>query len=116
MGTSWTGSTVSALSYAFAAPILFQYCNIIFLVGAAWMPLGFRAVDRWLRRGERMGLIELAVVLCLQMLGGDPQSTYITGVCTGGYAFGLAWLRARSTPWKIRTGLVAALGVVFAFA
>ncbi|AGA29221.1 glycosyltransferase family protein [Singulisphaera acidiphila] len=113
-GTSWTGSTVSALTYAFAAPILFQYCNIIFLVGAAWTPLGFRAADRWLRRGERMGLLELAVVLSLQTLGGDPQSTYITGVCAVGYAFALAWLRGRATPWKIRTGLVAAIAVVSA--
>src|SRR4051812_13479261 len=57
-GTSWTGSTVSALAYAFGAPILFQYCNIIFLVGAAWTPLGFHAVDRWLRLGLRVGLLE----------------------------------------------------------
>src|SRR5437773_4675694 len=44
-GTSWVGSGIAALAYAFGAPILFQYCNIIFLVGAAWAPLGFRAVD-----------------------------------------------------------------------
>src|SRR4051794_6365093 len=53
-GTSWTGSALSGLAYAFGAPILFQYCNIIFLVGAAWAPLGFRAVDRWLRLGLRV--------------------------------------------------------------
>ena len=47
-GTGWTGSTVSALAYAFGTPILFLYCNIIYLVGAAWTPLGFRGVDRWL--------------------------------------------------------------------
>ncbi|WP_406699766.1 hypothetical protein V5E97_13015 [Singulisphaera sp. Ch08] len=113
-GTSWTGSTVSALSYAFAAPILFQYCNIIFLVGAAWTPLGFRAADRWVRRGERMALLQLAVILAMQTLGGDPQSTYITGVCAVGYSFVLAWLRTRKQPWKIRPGVVAALLAVLA--
>src|SRR5262245_15911524 len=36
-GVSWSGSGLSALSYTFGAPILFQYCNIIYLVGAAWV-------------------------------------------------------------------------------
>ncbi len=71
--TSWVGSTIAALSYAFGGPILFQYCNIIYLVGAAWVPLGFRAVDRWLRLGKRFALLELAVVLAMETLGGDPE-------------------------------------------
>ena len=57
----WPGATFGALAYAFGAPVLFQYCNIIFLVGAAWAPLGFRAVDRWLRLGRRLALLELAI-------------------------------------------------------
>src|SRR5579862_7073629 len=32
---SRTGAALTGLSYAFGAPILFQYCNIIYLVGAA---------------------------------------------------------------------------------
>ncbi len=91
--TSWVGSTLSALSYAFGMPILFQYSNVIYLVGAAWLPLGFAAVDRWVRSGRRRGLIELAVVLAMQMLGGDIQSAYMLGVAGGGYAAGLAWSR-----------------------
>lgn len=83
---SRTGSVLGALSYGFGAPVLFQYCNIIFLVGAAWTPLAFRATDRWLRLGKRWAIGELAVVLAMQTLGGDPQSAYLTGVCAGGYA------------------------------
>src|SRR5487761_1981962 len=67
---SWVGSAIGALSYAFGGPILFQYCNIIYLVGAAWAPLGFRGVDRWLRQGKRFALLELAVVLAMETLGG----------------------------------------------
>ena len=52
-GTSRVGSTLWGLAYAFGGPVLFQYCNIIFLVGAAWMPWGLLAVDRWLRLGRR---------------------------------------------------------------
>ena len=71
-GTSWTGSGLSALAYAFGAPILFQSANVIYLVGAAWLPLGVHAVDQWVRRGRRWALIELAFVLSMQLLGGEP--------------------------------------------
>ena len=91
--TSWVGSVVSGLSYSFGTPILFQYSNVIYLVGAAWLPLGFRAVDRWVRLGRRLGLVELAIVLAMQTLGGDPQSAYILGWAAGGYAAGIAWSR-----------------------
>ncbi len=47
--SSWVGAGLAALTYTFGAPVLFQYCNIIYLVGAAWLPLGFLAIDRWIR-------------------------------------------------------------------
>jgi hypothetical protein len=93
---SWTGSGLSALAYTFGVPILFQYCNVIYLVGAAWLPLGFHAVDRWARLGRRWGLIELSVVLAMQTLGGDPQSSYLLGLAGIGYAAGLAWSRRQT--------------------
>ena len=94
--TTWAGSAIAAVSYAFGVPILFQYCNVIFLIGAAWLPLGIHAVDRWLRLGQRLGLLELAIVLSMQMLGGDPQAAYLVGLSGFGYALGLAWVRASS--------------------
>ena len=89
-GVGRAGSGLAALSYGFGMPVLFQCSNVIFLVGAAWMPLGFRAADRWLRLGRRWGLVELAVILAMQTLGGDPQAAYLTALCAGGYALGLA--------------------------
>jgi hypothetical protein len=93
--TSWVGSGLSALAYAFGAPILFQYCNVIYLIGAAWLPLGVHAVDRWVRLGRRWAVLELAVVLAMLTLGGDPQSAYFVGLAAGGYSLGLVWNRAR---------------------
>jgi Bacterial membrane protein YfhO len=93
--TSWEAAAIGAFGYAFGGPILFQYCNIIYLVGAAWVPLGFRAVDRWLRLRKRFALLELAVVLAMETLGGDPEMAYLTGLCAGGYALALAWNRGR---------------------
>jgi hypothetical protein len=97
-GVSWAGSGLAALGYAFGAPVLFQYCNIIYLVGAAWLPLGFLAVDRWLTQGSRWAILGLAAVLAMQVLGGDPQASYLLGLCAGGYAVGLAWLGSRQRP------------------
>ncbi len=90
---SQTGSGLAAISYAFSGPILFQYCNVIFLVGAAWIPFGLRAADRWLRLGERRAIIGLAFALAMQVLGGEPQSAYLVGLCAAGYAVGLHVLR-----------------------
>jgi len=92
---SWTAAGLSALAYAFSGPILFQYCNVIYLVGAAWLPLGFLAVDRWTRLGSRRALLGLAFVLAMQTLGGDPQSAYLLGLCAGGYAAAASWTEGR---------------------
>jgi hypothetical protein len=86
-----TGSTLAALGYAFGAPVLFQYCNVIYLVGAAWLPLGLRAADAWLRQANRRAIVGLAVVLAMQTLGGDPQAAYLTG----GFTVLYAWMLSR---------------------
>ncbi|MHB1559490.1 MAG: hypothetical protein ACYC61_18745, partial [Isosphaeraceae bacterium] len=54
--------------------------------GAASLPLGVHAVDRWVRRGHRGGQLELAVVLAMQALGGDPETAYLLGWAAGAYA------------------------------
>ena len=99
-GTSRVGSAIAALAFTFGGPVVFQYCNIIFLVGAAWCPWGLLAVDRWLRLGKTRALPALAVVLAMQVLGGDPESAYLTGLCAVGYAVGLTWV-ARNGPWRV---------------
>ena len=97
-GVSRTGATIAGLSYAFGGPVLSNYCNVIYLVGAAWAPLGFRAADRWLRLGRRSGLPELTLVLAMQVLGGDPEAAYLTVLFACVYAFGLLRAENRSPP------------------
>ena len=41
-GSAGRGRRSRGSRYAFGGPILFQYCNIIYLVGAAWVPWGSR--------------------------------------------------------------------------
>jgi hypothetical protein len=95
-GASWAASCLGALAYAFGAPVLCNYNNTVYLVGAAWAPWGLCALDRFLRLGRRQAALELAAVLALQILGGDPEAAYLTGLCGAGYALFLA-LRERST-------------------
>jgi hypothetical protein len=94
---------IAALAYAFGAPVLFQYCNIIYLVGAAWVPWGFLALEHQLHGKGRFALLGLAVVLALQVLGGDPEAAYLTVLCGGGYALVLA---AQGAEWPGRVGRV----------
>ena len=78
---SATAAGLAALSYAFGAPLLFQYCNIIYLVGAAWIPWGFLALEWLIGQERRWGLPALTSVLALQVLGGDPEAAYVTVLC-----------------------------------
>jgi hypothetical protein len=103
-GTSAIGSGLGAIAYAFGAPVLSLYCNVIYLVGAAWAPLGLHAVDRLVLRRERRGLIELAAVLALQVLGGDPESAYLVVGWGLLYAIGLACTEGRTPGGEPRPG------------
>ncbi|SIN73847.1 membrane protein YfhO [Singulisphaera sp. GP187] len=95
-GISLVGSILGALAYAFGVPVLSQTSNVIFLVGAAWVPLGFLTADRWVRCGQRLAIPGLAIVLALQILGGDPEAAYFTLACAIGYAVGVAATRPPS--------------------
>ena len=37
-----------ALCYSFSGAVLFQYCNVVFLVGAAWLPFALLAANHML--------------------------------------------------------------------
>ena len=43
---------LGAIAYAFSGNVLYQYCNAVFLVGAAWLPAAMLCADRMLR-GEK---------------------------------------------------------------
>jgi hypothetical protein len=86
LGVSTVGAGISGLSYAFGGPVLFQYCNVIYLVGAAWLPWGLCAAERLVRLRRPGPLVGLALVLAMQVHGGDPQAAYLTVVCGAGFA------------------------------
>ena len=54
-GASVAAAGICSLSYAFSGSVLFGYCNVVFLVGAAWLPLAVLAADRMLVERSRAG-------------------------------------------------------------
>ena len=111
LGISRNGAALAGIGYAFGAPVLFQYSNVIYLVGAAWLPWGLREVDRLVRQTQALAVSGLAFVLAMQTLGGDPQTAYVTLLAGAGYAAGLA-LRDQFTANLARFKVPIGLGLV----
>lgn len=100
---SRTAAAVAALAFSCGGGVVFQYSNIVFLVGAAWLPFAALATDKLLRGREwRYGLL-LGVCLAMMILGGDPQAAYHTLLASGLYAV-LLCLNPDSTAAKPSLG------------
>jgi len=84
--TSRAAAGMCGLAYAFGGAVLFQYCNVVFLVGAAWLPIALLAAERAFSRASAVWALVLGVCLALMTLGGDPQAAYHTGLLTLLYA------------------------------
>ena len=85
MRANMWGATLAGLSFALSGSVLFQVCNIIFLVSSAWLPW---ALACWWRlylvslvptRSNKNALLWIsttAVCLAMMVLAGDPQMAY----------------------------------------
>lgn len=93
-GTSREAAALAAISYACGGAVLFQSCNVIFLVGAAWLPWAFAATEVMLRERSLRAALGLGVILAMMTLGGDPQMAYHAGLAAAVYALGLWWIEA----------------------
>lgn len=92
--TSVLAAGVAAISYAFCGNVLFQCCNVVFLVGAAWLPLAVETSERMIRKRSIRATAAFGAVLALMFLGGDPQMAYNAGLMATFYAV-LMWWRER---------------------
>ena len=102
------GAGLAAISYAFSGSVLYQYCNVVFLVGAAWLPLAVLAADQALVGRSIRWALALGTVLAMITLGGDPQMAYHCGLLTVIYAVCL-WWREPTGPRQLarsRTALI----------
>jgi hypothetical protein len=83
---SQTAAALAAIAYSCGGNVVFQYTNVVFLVGAAWLPFAALAAERMLRERSWLAAGWLAAVLALMILGGDPQAAYHALVITALYA------------------------------
>jgi hypothetical protein len=91
---------ICAISYAFSGNVLFDYCNVVFLVGAAWLPAAIIAADHMLRQRSPCWVAALGMVLAMMVLGGDPQMAYSAGLLAALYAV-ILWLHEASGPLSL---------------
>ncbi len=85
-GASVLAAGLAAVSYAFSGNVLFQYCNVVFLIGAAWLPWSMLLADRMLSERRWQSAIGLGAVLAMMVLGGDPQMAYNAALLAALYA------------------------------
>jgi hypothetical protein len=99
---------LAALCYAFSGDVLFQVTNVVFLVGAAWLPWALFLTDIVLGEGRPWAAVGLGAVLALMITGGDPQMAMHAMLLAGLYA--LLWNRQRSRERAKRTHEMPGIG------
>ena len=88
LGAEPLGATVAGFAYGFGGSVLFQVCNVVFLVSSAWLPFGLVAVWSMMKSSRPRHSIHAGTVAALMILGGDPQMAYLLAVIA---AMTLAW-------------------------
>lgn len=86
---------LAAVAYAFSGQVVYQYCYLVYLVSAAWLPLALEAADRMLRGRSWRASLAMGGALAMMILGGDPQMAYHAGLIATIEALWL-WRRQRS--------------------
>ena len=73
------GATLAALTYAFGGMSLSLLSNVVFLVGAAWLPWALGCL-LMVGMGNRVYLIGASACCAMMILGGDPQQVLHVGL------------------------------------
>ncbi len=69
-------AALAALAYTLGGNVLSQHANVVYLVGAAWLPLAAGQLDAIVREPSIRAVMLLGMTLALIVLGGDPQLAY----------------------------------------
>jgi hypothetical protein len=84
-GADLAGSVLAATSYTFGGIVLFQYANLVYLVGASWLPVAVWVFDRAVSFPRPAYVVQAGLVLACVVLGGDFQTAYHIVLLWTGY-------------------------------
>lgn len=101
-GCRMAAASLVAISYAFGGTVVFQTCNLIYLIGAAWLPLGVGAAWRCNREDRPTWLVLAAIAMSQMVLGGDPQMALLAGLMVA-FLVGSGW--QRSLTWRLGSAI-----------
>jgi hypothetical protein len=87
-GLTSSAGLFAGAAYAASGEILFQSCNPVYLVGAAWPPWALAEALRLRRTPKLSHAVGLAASTTMAFLGGDPQTVYHVALLIAG-AFAL---------------------------
>ncbi len=76
LGANTAGATLSAITYSGGGCLLSLASNVIFLVGAAWLPVALGCTWFAIRGGQISWAVRAGMCAALMILGGDPQMAY----------------------------------------
>jgi hypothetical protein len=114
---SQQGSVLAAISFAFSTQMVTRIEFSSFLCSLSWYPLAVALFTLWLKKPSLRKFLLLAMVLCLQFLGGYPEAVLFTAGTLVLYALVVGG-RARLAGKKriTRTGLallgLAGMGII----
>jgi len=75
-GAPPAGAALAGISYVFGGIVLFQYTNLVYLVGASWLPLAIATFDQAVRSPRPAHTVLAGLTLSCVILGGDLQTAY----------------------------------------
>jgi hypothetical protein len=104
-GASRAAAGLAALGYAFGGHVLASVYNVVFLVGAAWLPIALWAADAMLTGRSWRAAVAFGLTLAMMVLGGDPQTAYHAGLLAVGYAVLLTRSEDRTLSSALREAL-----------
>ncbi|HEV7283042.1 MAG TPA: hypothetical protein VGN57_22740 [Pirellulaceae bacterium] len=95
-------SLLAGAAYAASGELLFQSCNPVYLVGAAWLPWALAEAILLRRTLKLSHAIGLAASTTLAFLGGDPQTVYhVALLIAGAFLIEIAFAGLRQAKRRI---------------
>ena len=76
LNASEQSAALAAIAYACGGNVVFQYCNVVFLVGAAWLPAALLAIELIVPCPSWSAPASFALAMATILPGPGPQITY----------------------------------------